>query len=164
MSARVPYSEIKRLADLADQIGKAHAKAAVRMPAEERSAYFGTLKKQLYALAAHLSPSDHDRLEVEILSRTVRTLVGSMEEMRKRVLRRGVAFDPDAGDDGPTMRWGGFFDGEREYRAGEVVAYHDSLWVCERKQSGIRPAGPNSGFRLILKAPYDRRPAARARK
>jgi hypothetical protein len=91
------------------------------------------------------------------------TLLDGMEALAARVQEleaRAASFDLDAGDGSPPMRWGGFFDAERSYRPGDVCAFRDSLWVCERKQTAVRPAGRDSGWRLVMKAPYDRRPSA----
>jgi hypothetical protein len=83
---RVPQDEIRRLADISTEA----AKEAARMPAEQRSAF---VRSQLDSLAAHLSPTDRDRLDVELLRRAVATSLNAVATLAKKGARNGGAAD-----------------------------------------------------------------------
>jgi hypothetical protein len=115
-------------------------------------------QEQVGLLVRGLTGNEIDLVFKELDDRRLLALEGRLAALEQR----GVEWDTDTGDD-PPLRWAGFYDGERSYRPGEVCGFQDSLWVCTRQQSAVRPAGPDSGWRLVMKAPYDRRPAARDR-
>jgi hypothetical protein len=79
---------------------------------------------------------------------------------------RGVPFDLPAHDgDGPPLRWGGIWDAQRPYRKGDVVAFSGSLFVAEMGSTSLRPGkGAATGWRMILRAPYDARPSSKDRR
>jgi hypothetical protein len=100
--------------------------------------------------------------EAEMAQLETLNLLDSLEALERRLAALeqtvGGSFDIDAGA-GLPMRWAGFWDASTGYVPGQVVGFKDSLWICVRGQTAVRPAGPDSGWRLVVKAPPDRRPA-----
>jgi hypothetical protein len=118
--------------------------------------------EQVSMLTRGLTLDEQELLADVLLQRQVAALEARVEELEQRT----ASFNPDTGD-GPPMRWAGVWDGDVEYRHGATVVRRDTLWCAESTNRGVEPGredGEPRAWRMVMKAPPDRRPAARERK
>jgi hypothetical protein len=151
---------------LTAQLAAAEVRAAAgTLTLEERDELLERSKRASLAERGRLS--EEDRAEEELFDAYEDVIVKLHDRVRALEARlgpQGDGFDIPRPAGSPTPRWAGLWDNTRTYQAGSLVCHSSSLFVAERAMSGVKPgAGASSGWRLIVKAPYDLRPRSSER-